>query len=846
MTPKDDNDPLKNLVKAAGDLKAKVGEAENALLNAVSHADVEKHYVDSVSPELAKLYVRGRELSNSGKTADNPEDTKALAAYRKIHTELPASIPFYDRESLIATIDQGIVRKAKSDLGQSKARSEAGDREAPAPGSVPKKPTEATRTESTSARPDSKPNSKPNSKSENTPESKLPSPGASASTAGMNSASRASRSVPGDTAPKTRQESRTETKPDTKPETKTETKPQASSAQQSEARAAGLSKANLESKTEPGQGLKADSQSAPRGQMGAAHTESIVEKRQATAPPSHPASGALESFLSQKPTGKSDSTARADVRADQAQTGNGRRLQTSENFSDISQPSRSAPAKAGTTAGFAGVEKPTLNKESKASSSASYVPGDLLALRAPRILGQSEAVQVQGRIGKFLFINEARRVEIIKALPQETRRSIESSSVLKVFQTGRVAISRDLSVSSKSAPPGRLIESNPEVVAHPQAKAITAKSEAPGTCNETHLETHSGTHLEPPHVSSTKSGAPPATEKGRPQAVHSETSQVLQPQTRAEHSQASSHVEVSGHTEQSKASESNQVHSSDSHIGTGAKIQVDSSAHSPAAPDKRSETAKSAHLEPLDENEAAQAGDRPARRLIVEGKLVFEVSRNKDNDKTADKQTGPRTFVAPGKEFIGGAEVLLAVMALSSISRVRFDGQPPKDGLEPAQIEERIEWAVGEESRYSDENAKRSDKASSGEEEKSNANTDNKSRVLVRPTVLVGIDDTLVSIAEEVLNDGGLAWLIADLNAEHLRESYLNGKRIVRVTVRQSVQLPVYQDIIDFTRGRKRHMTAANLVTIVEDSALNKEVIEEALGGMLGLKSNSRDPLERD
>jgi hypothetical protein len=112
--------------------------------------------------------------------------------------------------------------------------------------------------------------------------------------------------------------------------------------------------------------------------------------------------------------------------------------------------------------------------------------------------------------------------------------------------------------------------------------------------------------------------------------------------------------------------------------------------------------------------------------------------------------------------------------------------------------------------------------------------------------VLVGVDDTFVSIAEEVLNDGGLAWLIADLNREYLHESYLNGKRIVRVRVRQSIQLPVYQDIIEFTRGRKRHMTANNLVTIVEESAINKEVIEDALGGMLGLKSESRDPLERD
>ncbi len=56
-----------------------------------------------------------------------------------------------------------------------------------------------------------------------------------------------------------------------------------------------------------------------------------------------------------------------------------------------------------------------------------------------------------------------------------------------------------------------------------------------------------------------------------------------------------------------------------------------------------------------------------------------------------------------------------------------------------------------------------------------------------RRTVLIGPNDTFVSIAyrELAIDHGNLAWLIADINLNRIKETYLDGKRIVEVRTRR-------------------------------------------------------------
>jgi hypothetical protein len=100
----------------------------------------------------------------------------------------------------------------------------------------------------------------------------------------------------------------------------------------------------------------------------------------------------------------------------------------------------------------------------------------------------------------------------------------------------------------------------------------------------------------------------------------------------------------------------------------------------------------------------------------------------------------------------------------------------------------------------------------------------------MRIKTLVSAQDTLVSIAETFFHDPNVAWLIADLNADQLKETWMDGKRIVELKTRQQLELPVWQEISDFLATRKAEATPNNLVTIVMQSAVDKELLRSNLG----------------
>ncbi len=101
--------------------------------------------------------------------------------------------------------------------------------------------------------------------------------------------------------------------------------------------------------------------------------------------------------------------------------------------------------------------------------------------------------------------------------------------------------------------------------------------------------------------------------------------------------------------------------------------------------------------------------------------------------------------------------------------------------------------------------------------------------VQVRPKIMIGPGQSLEQIAERLFEDPDVAWLIADLNKHVMSETMVNGKRVVEFRSRQEIELPVYEDIELFYRFRKRFHTADNLVTVVSERHIDREVVDNAL-----------------
>ena len=121
--------------------------------------------------------------------------------------------------------------------------------------------------------------------------------------------------------------------------------------------------------------------------------------------------------------------------------------------------------------------------------------------------------------------------------------------------------------------------------------------------------------------------------------------------------------------------------------------------------------------------------------------------------------------------------------------------------------------------------------------------TETSSSVLIRPRILVGKNDSLVSIAEQLFNDSGIAWLILQLNSE-LLPLQIEGKTVVRLRSRQEIFIPVYQDIIDFQKSRTKEMSGQSLITVVEENQIDREVVDLAIAPMLGHNSSNLDPFQ--
>lgn len=110
--------------------------------------------------------------------------------------------------------------------------------------------------------------------------------------------------------------------------------------------------------------------------------------------------------------------------------------------------------------------------------------------------------------------------------------------------------------------------------------------------------------------------------------------------------------------------------------------------------------------------------------------------------------------------------------------------------------------------------------------------------IMQRPTILISESDTLLTIAEEHFNDPNIAWLIADLNKGNCREHSMDGKRIVEFKSRQLITLPVWEDIVEFYQRMAEANNSDLLITIVQTTQLDREIVDSVLGPVMKRQTN--------
>ncbi|MCA9801190.1 MAG: hypothetical protein KC777_04350 [Cyanobacteria bacterium HKST-UBA02] len=171
-------------------------------------------------------------------------------------------------------------------------------------------------------------------------------------------------------------------------------------------------------------------------------------------------------------------------------------------------------------------------------------------------------------------------------------------------------------------------------------------------------------------------------------------------------------------------------------------------------------------------------------------------------------ETGGKVLHAFGAEF-----VITALIALAAVARHRPDLEEPKEDHSEIDLE-----------ALAAKIAETSGGASGSLSEYMFAGTGK------RPTIIIGLADTLVGIAEALFHDARVAWLIADLNKGTTRQYAKDGKRIVEVRARETLILPVWEDIVEFCQNMPIDACRKPLITIVRETPLNREILEEHLG----------------
>lgn len=222
-----------------------------------------------------------------------------------------------------------------------------------------------------------------------------------------------------------------------------------------------------------------------------------------------------------------------------------------------------------------------------------------------------------------------------------------------------------------------------------------------------------------------------------------------------------------------------------------------------------------------------------------------------------------RTLTFQGRiqdRYITGAEIALAaIIAAAGARRVRFDEMNPQGSdansqipkvqgieaylpnmLKPEQSQQAISKNAVSGQNLLDSKGHKVSQKYDGDALRDNDSDDvpGTKRYLQihkynRNKRLIGPHETFVSIAEstfELHHDARYAWLIADINLPNIKENYIDGKRIVEVRSRQLIDIPSDEDVAAFDRLYKEEFKPENLITIVIETQVDRELLNEHLG----------------
>lgn len=167
-----------------------------------------------------------------------------------------------------------------------------------------------------------------------------------------------------------------------------------------------------------------------------------------------------------------------------------------------------------------------------------------------------------------------------------------------------------------------------------------------------------------------------------------------------------------------------------------------------------------------------------------------------------------------------GPEIALAALLISAgVARVRCAERSAAPGGQPTAAAEHL--TIADETALQD------------------CNCDAQSQIRryeprIRPTWLVRQNEDLCKLAEHLFHDAGLGWLIADLNQTATKELFEGKKRVVELHVRQKIELPVWQDIVEF-RKMRLDFAIKDLITIVTDTAIDRELMQTTLAPVIAV-----------
>ncbi len=247
-------------------------------------------------------------------------------------------------------------------------------------------------------------------------------------------------------------------------------------------------------------------------------------------------------------------------------------------------------------------------------------------------------------------------------------------------------------------------------------------------------------------------------------------------------------------------------------------------------------------------------GTKPTESITVDtkqGNLVQDGASSQQaeiKNRPIEKFTCSQEFIR--KTFISGAEIALAVIigrmgtnrirATFSKANTSVSEQSQCTTSEVNHIANQPIYELAAESTTKEEHQEKTSKAMDNDTEspdqrrvKPKQKKKLASPAIIRPKTLVASTDTLISIAEAFFYDRNVAWLIADLNQSTLKETWMDGKRIIELKSRQQIELPVWDDIDKFYSSRPENARPENLITIVDQTTIDKELLNSTLRKLL-------------